>query len=496
MADFRCFARSSIFAVTLALAPVASAESWTGFSFGVGGGYGMANHEFGLSPGPALDGAPFDFGLNIDGLGGQGGFFTIGAGYDRQITSSIVVGAFIDYDFSNIETDISVGLFGGAIGANAGIEVENQLSIGARLGYLVSPHTLFFTTAGYAHVQTSDLDASVSFLDSSFPVKLASVGSFNGYFVGGGVETKLSDRFSIKAEYRYTQLNAETLSILPGTGIGEIIDEVVTTKLEPTIQSVRVSLNYRLDHGDGATAAAIDTTPNAVTSWTGGYVGVGTGYSAANNEVDLSVPPGDDFLTVGIDGFGHQGGFIALSAGYDYQIRPQVVIGAFVDFDMLNLKHQDSLNFSLGDPAFFELDGSLTGKIRDMVMIGGRIGYLASPDTLLFGSFGYANADFSDVRIGASVNDFPLGSLTLVDGKRYSGYFLGGGVETRLSDEISLKAEYRYIDLGSENVTLLPDVFPEVNEFVGTKFDPAIQTGRVSINYRFNGPERSADPLK
>jgi outer membrane immunogenic protein len=57
-------------------------------------------------------------------------------------------------------------------------------------------------------------------------------------------------------------------------------------------------------------------------------------------------------------------------------------------------------------------------------------------------------------------------------------------------------AEYRYLDLGSENVTLLPSSAPEINEFVSTKFDPTIQVGRVSINYRFRGRDEPSAPLK
>ena len=78
-----------------------------------------------------------------------------------------------------------------------------------------------------------------------------------------------------------------------------------------------------------------------------------------------------------------------------------------------------------------------------------------------------------------------------------SGGFIGGGIETRLNDSLSLKAEYRYIDLGSETVKLLPNDLPEINEIVSTKFDPNIQTGRLSINYRFGAtPSESAVPLK
>jgi outer membrane immunogenic protein len=46
-------------------------------------------------------------------------------------------------------------------------------------------------------------------------------------------------------------------------------------------------------------------------------------------------------------------------------------------------------------------------------------------------------------------------------------------------------------------MTLLPNDLPDINEVVSTKFDPTIQTGRFSINYRFGGrSEAAAAPLK
>jgi outer membrane immunogenic protein len=134
-------------------------------------------------------------------------------------------------------------------------------------------------------------------------------------------------------------------------------------------------------------------------------------------------------------------------------------------------------------------------------MVGGRLGYLMWPDTMLFVSGGYANveADATHLSGGASFDGVPLGGIsgTLIGDKNLSGGFIGGGIETRLTDTLSLKAEYRYIDLGKESVTLLPYDLPEINQLVSTTFDPDIQMGRLSINYRFGGPSSTeAVPLK
>jgi outer membrane immunogenic protein len=123
------------------------------------------------------------------------------------------------------------------------------------------------------------------------------------------------------------------------------------------------------------------------------------------------------------------------------------------------------------------------------------------PDTMLFLSVSYANyeADSTNMIAMTRLDWIPLAGNngTLIADKNLSGGFIGGGIETRLTDTLSLKAEYRYIDLGKESVTLLPYDLPEINQLVSTTFDPDIQMGRLSINYRFGGPSSTeAVPLK
>ena len=91
--------------------------------------------------------------------------------------------AFVDYDISDIDTTLSISILPLA-GANAraNFNIENQLSIGGRLSYLVSPTTLFITTFGYTRVETSDVKASLRTDLGGISGTLASVGNFNGYF--------------------------------------------------------------------------------------------------------------------------------------------------------------------------------------------------------------------------------------------------------------------------------------------------------------------------
>jgi outer membrane immunogenic protein len=277
------------------------------------------------------------------------------------------------------------------------------------------------------------------------------------------------------------------------------LNEIVTGSIKPQIQMGRVSLNYRF--GDGKTEAPDNSIPPVTSSWTSPYLGFGGGYGVANNTLGLSdrftSDPGSVF-DAGIP-FGHDGGILFATIGYDYQISPMFVVGVFGDADYSHLRQGNSLSLSLDDEGP-ELHGGTKTEFKNMLMVGGRIGYLVQPDTMLFVSGGYANVEADDTNVSLSASfegsEIEGGSTTLVGGRHFNGGFIGGGIETRLSDSLSLKAEYRYIDLGSENVTLLPNDLPEVNEVVSTTFDPDIQMGRLSINYRFGGITAEAAPLK
>ncbi len=106
------------------------ADDWTGVSIGIGGGLGAANHDLSFENGPFVP-APPAFGLELSGLGGDGGFFSLGVGADYQVNSRFVVGAFFDYDWMDLDTslDASVNFFGLPLAANAEIGVENMWSV-------------------------------------------------------------------------------------------------------------------------------------------------------------------------------------------------------------------------------------------------------------------------------------------------------------------------------------------------------------------------------
>ena len=470
----------------LACASTANAGEWTGVYIGIGGGMGAAVHDLTFENGPLVP-APA-FGAELSGIGGEGAFFSLGAGADYQVNSRFVVGAFFDYDWANIESDVLNLQIGPPvnIAAEANIEVEDVWSVGGRLGYLVTPSTMLFLSGGYSRADISDLTLSASGLGGFGGLTLAGVGDFDGYFIGGGAEIKLTKSLSIKGEYRYTDFDDETITLVPGTPIAGLVNGFVTTKLDPDIQTARVALTYRFGLGAHDTdEPAAEAAP--VGSWSQFYIGAGGVSAFGNNELTLTPGPllagfGVD-ASLGLDALGSQGAGFTVGLGVDRQYDDKFVFGVFADYT----RHSNEFEIGLNVGAL--VSGSLNYEIEDEWSIGARAGYLVTPSTLLFTSVGYSRLSLSDTTLQGTFLGAPVGPIVLADNGSFGGVFLGSGIEMKLSDSLSLKGEYRYLFADGDQIDLLPGVTLgpfTANDFVSAELSPDIQSVRLSLDYRFN----------
>jgi outer membrane immunogenic protein len=216
---------------------------------------------------------------------------------------------------------------------------------------------------------------------------------------------------------------------------------------------------------DGLPSKGRVKAPEAATpSWSGFYVGAGVGAGAVVHDLTvtqedycddhcpaLSAPSyGNSF---NFDGIGGEGIFGTLTIGYDHVIRPGWVGGIFADYDFSSISTDISFN---GQGLSLDHNSSWS--------VGGRLGFLANPATLLYGAAGYTQAEF----------DFgPLGSPT------FSGYFLGAGVETFLRQNWTLKLEYRFTQFDAESLG-------EGHEGGYTRVDlePSMHTARLVLSYK------------
>lgn len=142
-------------------------------------------------------------------------------------------------------------------------------------------------------------------------------------------------------------------------------------------------------------------------------------------------------------------------------------------------------------------------RMGDNWAVGGRVGFAASSNILLFVAGGYtqakvgvvANSSVYSTNAGDGVAAVTkLVSLKEVSGSKWrDGYYVGGGFEAKVTSNISLKAEYRYSDYGNYSVASKEDVAVGASAFglkvpvTTTVSAKNIQSHalRVSVGYRF-----------
>lgn len=169
----------------------------------------------------------------------------------------------------------------------------------------------------------------------------------------------------------------------------------------------------------------------ATWNWTGFYLGAGIGGGMLDVETDVF---GDG------DGEGILGTVVL---GYDRQFGPRWVAGMFADFDFSDIS---------ADVGGFDVDQTYSWSV------GGRLGGLITPKTLLYGTGGYTQTELEGGLEGTA-----------------DGYFVGAGMEHMLRENWTLKLEYRYSDF-------------EADVDVGGDAELSSHTGRLVLSYKFGGP--------
>jgi outer membrane immunogenic protein len=211
---------------TIAAPPPVYVPTWSGLYIGAGFGAGAVVHDLTLRD---------DIGslFSFDGIGGEGVLGTVIVGLDWQLGTNTVLGVFVDYDFSDISTDVSFNGLAGLDG-NAGVDLDNTWSVGARLGWLSSPSTLWYATAGYTE---ADFEAFAS--SDLLGSRVSRDRTFSGYFVGAGVDTRLAaSNWFLRLEYRFSEFDDET--------IFRFDDELRTRlEVEPSTHTARAALTYK-----------------------------------------------------------------------------------------------------------------------------------------------------------------------------------------------------------------------------------------------------------
>jgi outer membrane immunogenic protein len=236
-----------------------------------------------------------------------------------------------------------------------------------------------------------------------------------------------------------------------------------------------------------------------VSSWTGLYIGGNVGYGWDSGSTGISGSTNNPGLAPGLAAIFAAGSYpAALSTsakgvigggqiGYNWQMPSQWLIGLEADLQGSGITGSASQTLT---PAL--LPSTSTGVTKSIDWFGtvrGRVGFLASPELLLYGTgglaYGQTKSSFTttDQTNGCVVN----GSLC-ANGSSSSvrvGWAAGAGAEAMLGSNWSAKLEYLYVDLGRYSPSVSASTFPGV-VFFNTSAQFHEQTVRVGLNYHFN----------
>ena len=231
-------------------------------------------------------------------------------------------------------------------------------------------------------------------------------------------------------------------------------------------------------------------------TWTGFYIGVNAGAVWGSGHVSSQLfTSGFPVLSTEWPGGtfgGSQTGFIGGGqAGYNWQTGA-FVLGAETDFDWTSVsRHSNFVGATFFDP-FGRSDFLTENGSRKLDWLGttrARVGYTGFWDSRLMI---YATGG---VAYGGGSNHFDVfdnrdswdwngggGSNTRV------GWTIGGGVEYAFTNNITLKGEYLYYDLGSSHNVIIANplastIFP--NTYATAKINYNGSIARLGLNYKF-----------
>lgn len=249
-------------------------------------------------------------------------------------------------------------------------------------------------------------------------------------------------------------------------------------------------------------------------SWTGFYIGLDAGYGWPNNAANISPnDPATAAIFAGtipgaqpaVGSFRlRQGSAVGgLEAGYNWQAGPNWLWGVEADLSFARINGQaagSSILSSVVPPPVVQTT-SMQQTADRYETVRGRLGWLATPELMIFGSGGFAFGKVTDSAsyavnapnsIGINTGGFSalcqpsLPCITGTSTATRTGWTAGGGVEWMLSPHVSLKTEYQLIDLGTQTVratALAVSMAGTAPTSFSAVFRDEIQILRVGLNW-------------
>jgi outer membrane immunogenic protein len=374
-------------------------NSWDGFYFGLNAGYARATARW-----------TDVTGVTTDDFTGKGMTIGVTAGRNWQMHRWVY----------GLEGDLSLSTAKATTAPFVGCapfcqtELSSLATFRGRVGYLANPDVLIFATGGLAA-------GTITHTDIIFPF---SRNRTVGWTAGVGIEGKIAPQWTLKAEYLFVNL-----------GGGQVCDAatcvfaIENDKLD--MHLFRFGLNRHFSTGASASdsdrvsarsfAQEANVGPGPQNTWDSFYFGLNAGYARATARWT-------DAFGFSTGDFSASGTTIGATAGKNWQMGRWVYgVEGDVSLSILNASTFTFLCF----PVNCQTEMTMLATFR------GRYGYLFNPDTLLFATGGLAagtlthgNAIFTSAR-GTEL-----------------GWTIGAGLESKITPQWSVKAEYLFVSLG------------------------------------------------
>jgi outer membrane immunogenic protein len=252
---------------------------------------------------------------------------------------------------------------------------------------------------------------------------------------------------------------------IPSSAKGHMMKFVLRTATMASVLALGVA---------GAQAADLTYEPAPVVeapaafNWTGFYIGVHGGVGGGDIDTSFSID-GDPYSNYSDNAFGAFGG---AQIGYNWQFSPNWVAGVEADIAYSGIEADNTWGLASGESWNLKTSIDWFGTLR------GRVGY-AWDNLLVYGTGGAA---YGDVEVATNYSEPGLSEGSSFSDTRW-GWTVGAGVEYGITQNITLKTEYLYVDLGSINQG---DVYNALEDETGHfDTDVAFHTVKFGLNYKF-----------
>jgi outer membrane immunogenic protein len=240
--------------------------------------------------------------------------------------------------------------------------------------------------------------------------------------------------------------------------------------------------------------------PVLVDSWTGFYVGLnGGGTWGSEHSTAAPADPGttaffSPCFTAGAcprdysRGNTGSGGEAGGQLGYNWQVN-SVVLGAETDIQWTNVRSTAAVALANTGTGFVPFNGAASSKLEWFGTTRGRLGFLAQPNLLLYGTVGLAYGSLAN----SFTANFPA-TGQLISGSNTDtriGWAAGAGIEWKVYRGWIVGVEYLHTELDSRsfNATGFGSAgctAANCNLVITDRF--RTDTVRARVSYEFNGP--------